>query len=64
VKVELTAKLTTERLDVLARRWTMYRQKPRIQDDSRRGWMILDGAARALQPRGADAIFVPPALGA
>jgi hypothetical protein len=62
VQVNLTTKLTTERLDVLGRRWTIHHQESQILGVSRRPWTSLDTAPRAPQPQGAGAIPVPPAL--
>jgi hypothetical protein len=42
-QVKLTTKLTTERLDVLGRRWTMCRQEPGFQgnlDIAGRSWTL------------------------
>jgi hypothetical protein len=61
VQVRLTTKLTTDRLDVLGRPWTMCRQKPRIQGGVGRPWTILDSAPRAPHPQGAGALPLPPA---
>jgi hypothetical protein len=60
-EVALATKLTTERLDVLARRWTMRRQISAIQGQITHDWTILHSAPRAPQPQGAGAIAVPPA---
>jgi hypothetical protein len=61
MKVALTTKLTTERLDVLGSRWTMRRQNRWIQGQIGRPWTILDIAPRAPKPQVAGSIPVPPA---
>ena len=57
----MTTKLTTYQLDVLRRRWTMRRQKLRVQGNVGRVWTDLDSAPSAPKPQVAGSIPVPPA---